>query len=37
MSPKKGKSCRDDWYSTDSESACGFVYEKGERIFDSQV
>ncbi|KAL5463657.1 hypothetical protein EMCRGX_G032572 [Ephydatia muelleri] len=36
MSPKKGKSCRDDWYSTDSESACGFVYEKGERIFDSQ-
>ena len=37
MVNKKGRYCRDDWYSKDTESACGFIYDKGEKIFDSQV
>ena len=33
---KKGR-CRDDWFSTEDEAACGFKSEDGTRIFDSQV
>lgn len=34
---KKKNRCRDDWYAHDDEVACGFKYENGERVFDSQV
>ena len=37
MVTKKTSRCRDDWYSQDNEAACGFKYENGERVFDSQV
>lgn len=35
---KKGRRCRHDWYSKQSEAACGFQLDEDDnRIFDSQV
>lgn len=38
VAAKKGWWCRQDWFSREDESACGFQYDSNnEKIFDSQV
>lgn len=34
---RRGSRCRDDWYASRSQVACGFHEEDGHKIFDSQV